>query len=123
MVIGLLGIVALTATTFIVEDKGFEFQDATQKRWNQIRKAIIGDTSRTLNNEPIVSGYVADMGRLPANLQEQPRKALSQLGQASNLVQQTLYLQQKALLADGAVLIFTGQAVRFLEMAGAMRMR
>ena len=70
MVIGLLGIVALTATTFIVEDKGFEFQDATQKRWNQIRKAIIGDTSRTLNNEPIVSGYVADMGRLPANLQE-----------------------------------------------------
>lgn len=92
VVIGLLGIVALAATTFIIEDKGFEFQDATEKRWNQIRYAIIGDTSRTLNNEPMVSGYMADMGRLPANLQElttqgtQPAWANIQLGTVTSNV-------------------------------------
>jgi len=70
VVIGLLGVIGLAATTLIIDDKEIQLQDATEKRWNQIRYAIIGDTSRTLNNEPMVSGYVADMGRLPANLQE-----------------------------------------------------
>lgn len=70
VVIGLLGVVAIASMTIIIDTKDIESLDATEKRWNQIRYAIIGDTSRTLNNEPMVSGYVADMGRLPANIQE-----------------------------------------------------
>nr|WP_321465085.1 prepilin-type N-terminal cleavage/methylation domain-containing protein [uncultured Desulfobulbus sp.] len=44
------------------------FED-TKNRLQAIRRAIIGDTSRTVNGGPEVRGYVADMGRLPAKLQ------------------------------------------------------
>lgn len=44
------------------------FED-TRNRLQAIRRAIIGDTSRTVNGGPEVRGYVADMGRLPENLQ------------------------------------------------------
>jgi prepilin-type N-terminal cleavage/methylation domain-containing protein len=70
VVIGLLGLVAMSITSLVVEDQGVKRQEVTEKRWDEIRKAIIGDTSRTLNGEPMLSGYVADMGRLPANLKE-----------------------------------------------------
>jgi prepilin-type N-terminal cleavage/methylation domain-containing protein len=45
------------------------FED-TRNRLQAIRRAIIGDTSRTINGQPEVRGYVADMGRLPNSLQE-----------------------------------------------------
>ena len=45
------------------------FED-TRNRLQAIRRAIIGDTSRTINGQPEVRGYVADMGRLPNNLNE-----------------------------------------------------
>jgi prepilin-type N-terminal cleavage/methylation domain-containing protein len=45
------------------------FED-TRNRLQAIRRAIIGDASRTINGQPEVRGYVADMGRLPNNLQE-----------------------------------------------------
>jgi prepilin-type N-terminal cleavage/methylation domain-containing protein len=70
VVIGLLGLVAISITSLVIEDQGVQRQEVTEKRWDEIRKAIIGDTSRTLNGEPMLSGYVADMGRLPANLNE-----------------------------------------------------
>lgn len=44
--------------------------DLTKSKWAQIRYAIIGDSSLILNNSPMLSGYVADMGRLPANINE-----------------------------------------------------
>lgn len=44
------------------------FED-TRNRLAAIRRAIIGDTSRTVNGQPEVRGYVADMGELPPNLQ------------------------------------------------------
>jgi len=70
VVIGLLGLVAMSITSLVIEDQGVKRQEVTEKRWDEIRKAIIGDSSRTLNGEPMLSGYVADMGRLPANLDE-----------------------------------------------------
>ena len=44
------------------------FED-TRNRLQAIRRAIIGDTSRTLNGQPVISGYVADMGQVPQYLQ------------------------------------------------------
>jgi prepilin-type N-terminal cleavage/methylation domain-containing protein len=70
MVIALLGVVSIATMTVIIDTKDIESLDATEKRWDEIRKAIIGDTSLSLNNSPMLSGYVADMGRLPANLNE-----------------------------------------------------
>jgi prepilin-type N-terminal cleavage/methylation domain-containing protein len=70
VVIGLLGIVGLAATTYIIDTGELKRQDATEKRWDAIRKAIIGEPNLALNGSPYVSGYVADMGRLPNNIQE-----------------------------------------------------
>lgn len=70
VVIGLLGIVGLAATTYIIDTGELKRQDATEKRWDAIRKAIIGEPNLSLNGSPYVSGYVADMGRLPNNIQE-----------------------------------------------------
>ena len=44
------------------------FED-TRNRREAIRRAIIGDTSRTVNGQPEIRGYVADMGRLPQTIQ------------------------------------------------------
>lgn len=70
LVIFLLGSLALVTTLFVDNaNEQYRF-DATKTRLEQMRRAIIGDTSRTLNGQPEISGFVADMGRLPANLQE-----------------------------------------------------
>lgn len=70
VVIGLLGIVALGTTTFIVQDLDFERQEETRAHWDNIRKAIIGEPNLHLNGSPYIAGYVADMGRLPLSISE-----------------------------------------------------
>lgn len=70
LVISLIGIVGLAATTLIIDTGEIKRQDATEKRWDAIRKAIIGEPNLSLNSSPYISGYVADMGRLPSNIQE-----------------------------------------------------
>lgn len=70
LVILVLSSLAL-ATTFLVDGIGNQSRfDETKTRLQQIRQAIIGDTSRTLNGQPELRGYVADMGRLPVDLTE-----------------------------------------------------
>jgi prepilin-type N-terminal cleavage/methylation domain-containing protein len=70
LVILLLSGLTLVATAYVdnaSQQMGF---DQTKVRLEQIRRAILGDTSRTINGHPEISGFVADMGRLPENLQE-----------------------------------------------------
>lgn len=43
--------------------------DDTKNRLETIKRAIIGDTSRTINGQSEIRGYVADMGELPLHLQ------------------------------------------------------
>jgi prepilin-type N-terminal cleavage/methylation domain-containing protein len=70
VVIFILGALALTATFFVDGlDEQTRFDD-TKSRLQQIRRAIIGDAARSLNGQADISGFVADMGRLPDNLQE-----------------------------------------------------
>lgn len=70
LILFILGSLALLTTAIVdgVDDQS-RF-DQTKSRLEQIRRAVIGDTSRTLNGQPDVRGFVADMGRLPANLRE-----------------------------------------------------
>jgi type II secretory pathway pseudopilin PulG len=70
LILFILGSLALL-TTAIVDgvDEQSRF-DQTKSRLEQIRRAVIGDTSRTLNGQPDLRGFVVDMGRLPANLAE-----------------------------------------------------
>lgn len=70
VVIGLLGVVAMAATTLIIDTGEEKRKDATEKNWDAIRKAIVGDSTLSLNGSPNLSGYVADMGRLPNNIKE-----------------------------------------------------
>jgi hypothetical protein len=70
VVLGLLGIVMLGTTTLLIDDGDWKRQDETAKRWDEIRKAIIGEPNLSLNGSPYVAGYVADMGRLPQNISE-----------------------------------------------------
>lgn len=70
VVITLLGLLSLTAVAIIDNAGDQDRFEATRSRLATIRAAIIGDTSRTLNGEPMLSGYVADMGRLPSNINE-----------------------------------------------------
>ena len=70
LVILVMSGLALVATAFVDnagQQMGF---DQTKSRLEQVRRAIIGDTSRTINGQPELSGFVADMGRLPENLSE-----------------------------------------------------
>lgn len=85
LVIIILGSLAL-ATTFLVDGLNVQSRyDDTKSRLQQIRRAILGDATRSLNHQPELSGYIADMGRLPANLQElididaQPEWTLNEL--------------------------------------------
>ncbi len=71
LVVFILSSVAV-ATLFVVEfaDEQSRFEE-TRSRLQQIRRAIIGEQPiRFMNNQPFISGFVADMGRLPENLQE-----------------------------------------------------
>lgn len=70
LVILLLSGLALVTTAFVDnagQQMGF---DQTKTRLEQIRLGILGDSSRTLNGQPDLSGFVADMGRLPSSLEE-----------------------------------------------------
>lgn len=68
----MLVLVAIASIT-VESTKDFVFQgryDITKDRYEKIKKAIIGDPNQVINGQPNISGFVADMGRLPTNLQE-----------------------------------------------------
>ncbi|WAR45182.1 type II secretion system protein [Methylomonas rapida] len=61
-------LMALVASAGLMLTEGVEDQakyDETKRRMELIRKAIVGDPTRTVNGAPEISGFVADMGRLP----------------------------------------------------------
>jgi len=62
----------MTATTMLLSE-GTEDQsqyDETKRRLDLVKRAIVGDASRTVNGGPEIGGFVADMGRLPNSIQE-----------------------------------------------------
>jgi len=63
-----LFLVSLMASATLMLTEGVEDQakyDDTKRRMEIMRKAIVGDPTRTVNGGPEISGFVADMGRLP----------------------------------------------------------
>jgi len=70
IVVFILSAIALTTVSFSnTADSQFRFDD-TKTRLTQIRRAIIGQPTQTLNGEPAISGFVADIGRLPSCMAE-----------------------------------------------------
>jgi prepilin-type N-terminal cleavage/methylation domain-containing protein len=66
-------IMTLLAGVAIRETNSLSFQvryEQTRERLERIREAILGNPRQIINGQQAVSGFVADMGRLPNNLHE-----------------------------------------------------
>ncbi len=70
LILFILGSLALLSTAVIDGVDEQARYDDTKQRLTLIKRAIVGDPTRTVNGEPEISGFVADMGRLPACLRE-----------------------------------------------------
>ncbi|PHS25896.1 MAG: hypothetical protein COA83_04330 [Methylophaga sp.] len=65
LVLFLIGLMA-SATLMLTENVEDQAKyDETKRRMAMMRTAIVGDPTRTINGGPEISGFVADMGRLP----------------------------------------------------------
>jgi len=72
LLVVMLILVALASVTLDFT-KDFAFQgryEVTKDRYEKIRRAIIGRPDVLINGQPDISGFVADMGRLPDNIRE-----------------------------------------------------
>jgi prepilin-type N-terminal cleavage/methylation domain-containing protein len=70
LVVAILSSLALAATTFVENaDDQARFEE-TRLRLETIRQAVLGDARGSLNGQPAIGGFVADMGRLPETLDE-----------------------------------------------------
>lgn len=68
----MLIVVALASVTLDFT-KDFAFQsryEVTQDRYEKLKRAIIGRPDALINGQPDISGFVADMGRLPMNIHD-----------------------------------------------------
>lgn len=70
LVLTLLALLAGAAVAILggTDDQGK--YDETKRRMALIRQAMVGEPARSVNGTPDVGGFVADIGRPPANLQE-----------------------------------------------------
>ncbi|CAH2602665.1 protein of unknown function [Rhodovastum atsumiense] len=68
--LAILSVAAYAALDTVAQDTGpTRFQD-TRQRLEMIRTAVLGQPGRSVNGEPDIAGFVADIGRLPKNPQE-----------------------------------------------------
>ncbi len=67
LILTALGTVAVRSTVELGYDSRHHI---TRERLKQIRAAILGNPQQVVNGQPDISGFVADMGRLPESLRE-----------------------------------------------------
>lgn len=70
LVVAILSSLALAATAFVDTKDNQERFEITRERLADIRHAAIGQPHLSVGGETVVGGFVADMGRLPNNLEE-----------------------------------------------------
>ncbi len=70
VVVFILAAIAATAVNFVDNADLQARHDDTRTRLALVRAAVVGRPDRTVNGEPELSGFVADVGRLPASIGE-----------------------------------------------------
>lgn len=70
VVVAVIGLITSLTTDFMMNDGNQQRYKATQERIKQIQYALIGDSSRTINNQPAFSGYLVDTGVMPKYLRD-----------------------------------------------------
>jgi prepilin-type N-terminal cleavage/methylation domain-containing protein len=106
LVVAILAVLA-TATVAVVDQTDNQARfDATKTRAQAIHDALVGPGGM-LNGSPVVSGFVADMGRLPATLAELTSQSVPNVfGLAPYANFTTLTRQDGTALQGGAVPYF-----------------
>jgi len=67
----LIAVVIASVTLDFTKDFAFQGRyEVTKDRYDKLMQAIIGRPDVLINGQPDISGFVADMGRLPRNIQE-----------------------------------------------------
>ena len=67
--VGILSAAAYVALDTVESDQGQLRYDLTEQRLKTIRRAIVGEPGLSANGAPVISGFVADVGRLPECLE------------------------------------------------------
>ena len=70
VVVAVLGLITNLATEYIAINANQQRFDNTKERMEQIKYAIIGDDTRTVNGKPDLVGYVHDIGSAPSALSD-----------------------------------------------------
>ncbi len=74
VVISVLGVLSSLATELIIQETNQSRYDKTRERLQQLRYALVGDPSRSLNGQVPFSGYIFDMGQVPTELRALTQK-------------------------------------------------
>jgi len=111
LIITVLSTIALRSTVDIGYSTRYE---QTKDRLNSIKQAIIGNPKRTINGQPDISGFVADMGQLPNNIQELLTQGTQPAyqGKCSNSAHTT-----QATCINGEAWLFTGWRGPYLSVS------
>lgn len=70
VVVGILGLITSLTTDFMINETNQQRYKTTEQRMDKIHYALMGDSSRSLNNQPVFSGYLADTGEIPKYLRD-----------------------------------------------------
>lgn len=70
VVVAIVGLLTSLATDYMVNEGNQGRYKATQERIHQVHYALVGDSSRTINNQPAFSGYLADTGYKPKYIRD-----------------------------------------------------
>lgn len=70
VVVAVMGLISTMAMDVYTDNTNQTRYDLTKKRVEEIRYAIIGDDSRTLNGQTTISGYIADTGEVPTEIRQ-----------------------------------------------------
>ena len=70
LVLFIMGLLASAATVMTDSLDTQARYDETKRRMTLVKRAIAGDVSRSINGQPDLGGFVADIGRPPATMQE-----------------------------------------------------
>jgi prepilin-type N-terminal cleavage/methylation domain-containing protein len=70
VVVAVMGLISSMAMDVYTDNTNQARYDLTKKRVEEIRYAIIGDDSRSLNGQPTISGFIADTGKVPSEIRQ-----------------------------------------------------
>ena len=108
-------LIGLAASSLVVVIGGVDDQaryEETARRYERILNAILGRSDLELNGSPVVSGFIADMGRLPTAIDEL-------ISKPDDVLDYDLIAGDFSAAAEGEVLLRHGWRGPYVSSAGS----